>query len=141
VARAHLTRTVQFSASHRYFRPEWTEERNRETFGLCANPPGHGHNYECTVTVSGPLAEDTAMILDLGLLDAILREEVVQRFDHQHINDAEPTFAPGKTVPTAEALAVFLWDRIARRLPDRVTLHRVRIREDPRLYADYYGDE
>jgi 6-pyruvoyltetrahydropterin/6-carboxytetrahydropterin synthase len=108
---------------------------------LCATAPGHGHNYECTVTVTGPLAEDTAMILDLGLFDAILHEEVVQRFDHQHINDADPAFAPGGTVPTAEALAVFLWARIARRLPEHVSLQRVRIQEDPHLYADYYGEE
>ncbi len=58
----HLTRSVQFSASHRYFRPEWSEERNREVFGPCTNAPGHGHNYECTVTVTGPFSEDTAMV-------------------------------------------------------------------------------
>ena len=141
VAKVHLTRSVRFSASHRYFRPEWSEERNREVFGSCNNAPGHGHNYECSVTVTGPLSEDTAMVLDLELFDRILHEEIVRRLDHQHINDAEPEFAYGNTVPTAEALAVFLWRRIASRLPGGVRLHRVRVQENPHLYAEYFGQE
>ena len=139
MATAHLTRTVQFSASHRYYRPEWSDDRNREVFRACANAPGHGHNYECTVTVAGPLNDDTSMVLDLDLFDRILQEEVVHRFDHQHINDAEPEFAYGKTVPTVEALVVFLWRCVAARLPDGVQLKRVRVQENPDLSAEYFG--
>lgn len=138
---AFLTRSVRFSASHRYFRPEWSEERNRETFGSCTNAPGHGHNYECVVTVSGPLDHETSMVLDLKVFDRILHDEIANRLDHQHINDAEEEFAYGKTIPTAEALAVFFFQKVAARLPEGVQLYKVRVREDANLYADCLGPD
>jgi 6-pyruvoyl-tetrahydropterin synthase len=93
------------------------------------------------VTVAGPIADDTSMVLDLDVFDRILQEEIVHRLDHQHINDAEPEFAYGQTVPTVEALAVFLWRCVAVRLPDGVRLQRVRVQEDPNLSAEYFGQE
>ncbi len=138
---AFLTRSVRFSASHRYFRPEWSEERNRETFGSCTNAPGHGHNYECVVTVSGPLDHETSMVLDLKVFDRILHDEIANRLDHQHINDAEEEFAYGKTIPTAEALAVFFFQKVAARLPEGVQLCKVRVQEDANLYADCLGPD
>ena len=141
MSKAFLTRSVRFSASHRYFRPEWSEERNRETFGWCANAPGHGHNYECAVTVSGSLDRDTSMVLDLNVFDRILHEEIANRLDHQHINDAEEEFAYGKAIPTVEALAVFLFQKVAARLPDGVRLDKVRVQENPNLYAEYFGQD
>ena len=134
-----MTRRVEFSASQRYFRPDWSEERNREIFGKCANAPGHGHNYRCLVTLAGQLADDTQMVMDLATLDRILDEEIVQRLDHQHLNQAVDDFVDGTSQPTAEALAVHLWKRIGPRLPVGVTLHRIRIQEDVDLHADYYG--
>jgi hypothetical protein len=79
---AFLTRTVRFAAAHRYHRPEWSEERNREVFGACANPHGHGHNYLLEVTVAGVPDPDTGFSVDLGALDRLLREEVVAPLDH-----------------------------------------------------------
>ncbi len=134
-----LTRVVSFSAAHRYYRPDWSPERNLDAFGACANEHGHGHNYRCYVTVAGTLDADTGMITDLEELDRVLREEIVTRFDHRHINLDVPEFAYGKQVPTGEALAVFIWGRIAGRLPSGVRLVRVRVREDATLYADYEG--
>ena len=134
-----LTRVVSFSAAHRYYRPDWSPERNAAAFGACANEHGHGHNYRCYVTVAGPLKADTGMVMDLEDLDRVLREEIVTRFDHRHINLDVPEFGYGKQVPTGEALAVFIWERIASRLPSGVRLVRVRVREDATLYADYEG--
>jgi 6-pyruvoyltetrahydropterin/6-carboxytetrahydropterin synthase len=110
-------------------------------FGACTNAPGHGHNYVCTVTVAGPLADDTSMVLDLDVFDRILHEEIVQRLDHEHINSAEPEFAYGRTVPTVEALAVFLWRCVQARLPAGVQLQRVRVQENPELSAEYFGQQ
>ncbi len=141
MSNAFLTRSVRFSASHRYFRPEWSEERNRETFGSCTNAPGHGHNYECVVTVSGPLDHETSMVLDLKVFDRILHDEIANRLDHQHINHAEEEFAYGKTIPTAEALAVFFFQKVAARLPEGVQLYKVRVQEDANLYADCLGPD
>ncbi len=141
MATARLTRVVTFSASHRYYRPEWSAERNTRVFGACAHEHGHGHTYACRVTVQGRVDEETGMIVDLHLLDRVLREEVVERFDHRHINHDVPEFAFGGRVPTGEALAAFIWERVARRLPVGVRLARVRVQEDPTLYADYEGPE
>lgn len=135
---ASLTRTVGFHALHRYYRPEWSEARNREVFGTLADAPGHGHDYQCAVTVSGPL-DETGMILELSLLDDILNEEIVRPFAGKHLNLDVPAFAYGRMLPTCEAIAAYVFPRIAARLPEGVTLERVRIMEDPTLYADCTG--
>jgi 6-pyruvoyltetrahydropterin/6-carboxytetrahydropterin synthase len=141
MATARLTRVVPFAAAHRYFRPDWTAERNQEVFGPCSSEHGHGHNYHCRVTVAGALADDTGMVMNLHDLDSILQEEVTDRFDHKFINHDVPEFAIGARIPTGEALAVYIWERIARRLPDGVRLECVRVQEEPHLYAEYFGEE
>src|SRR5919205_3659210 len=125
---ASLTRTVGFHAVHRYYRPEWSESRNREVFGSLADPPGHGHDYQCAVTVSGSVNE-WGMIVDLSLLDRILAEEVVAPFAGKHLNLDVPAFAYGRTLPTCEAIAAYVYSRIVGRLPEGVLLERVRIAE------------
>jgi 6-pyruvoyltetrahydropterin/6-carboxytetrahydropterin synthase len=126
---------VGFHADHRYYRPEWTEARNREVFGALSEAPGHGHEYQCAVTVSGSIGGD-GMLLDLALLDRIIAEEVLGPLAGKHLNLDVPAFAYGRTLPTCEALAAYLFPRIAARLPRDVLLERVRIMEDPTLYAD-----
>jgi 6-pyruvoyltetrahydropterin/6-carboxytetrahydropterin synthase len=135
---ASLTRTVSFYAVHRYYRPEWSESRNRDVFGSLADPPGHGHDYRCAVTVSGPLTE-SGMVLDLALLDRIISEEVLTPLAGKHLNQDLAAFAYGRMLPTCEAIAAYLFPRIAARLPAGVVLERVRIMEDPTLYADCTG--
>jgi 6-pyruvoyltetrahydropterin/6-carboxytetrahydropterin synthase len=85
------------------------------------------------------MGNDTAMVMDLAELDRVLHEEVFERFDHRHMNFDIPEFAFGKQVPTSEALAVYIWNRVAPRLPSGVRLERVRVQEDPYLYAEYDG--
>lgn len=138
---AYLTRVVRFSAAHRYYRPDWSETRNRDTFGPCANPVGHGHNYALEVTVKGAVDPETGFCVDLGVLDRLLDERVRQPLDHQHINHAVAEFGDGGAVPTCENLLIWLWDRIQDGLPDGAGLHRLRLREDADLWADYYGGE
>lgn len=132
-----LTRTVGFRAVHRLYRPDWTEARNREAFGPLSEPPGHAHDYRCAVTVAGPTDPRMRMVLDLAALDRILQDEVVARLDGKHLNQDVPGLEG--TVPTCEALALDVYRRLAPRLPPGVTLERVRIMEDPTLYADCTG--
>jgi 6-pyruvoyltetrahydropterin/6-carboxytetrahydropterin synthase len=141
VPTARLTRAVRFSAAHRYWRPEWSPERNAEAFGACANEHGHGHNYRCAVTLAGRVADATGMVMSLDALDALLDREVRARFDHRHINHDVPEFAPGRQIPTAEALAVHIWHRLAPQLPDGVRLETVRVEEEADLYAEYHGED
>jgi 6-pyruvoyltetrahydropterin/6-carboxytetrahydropterin synthase len=136
---ATLTRAVSFRAVHRLYRREWSDEQNRAAFGPLADPPGHPHDYRCAVTVSGALDPETGMVVDLALLDAVLREEVVAPLDGRHLNHDVPAFAGGRPLPTCEALAAYLYGRIAARLPAGVALDRVRVMEDPTLYADCTG--
>jgi 6-pyruvoyltetrahydropterin/6-carboxytetrahydropterin synthase len=137
---ARLTRVVRFSAAHRYYRPDWDPERNARVFGLCAREPGHGHNYRCAVTVQGAVARDTGMVMGLAELDRLLTEAVRDPLDHRHLNHDVPEFAYGATIPTAEAIAVWVWRRVAPRLPADVRLHGVRIEEDHDLFAEFFGD-
>lgn len=132
-----LTRTVGFRATHRLARPDWSEARNREAFGTLSEPPGHAHDYRCAVTVAGPLDPRMAMVLDLAELDRILQEEVVARLDGKHLNRDVPGLT--EAVPTCEAVAVDVFRRLLPRLPRGVILERVRIMEDPTLYADCTG--
>jgi 6-pyruvoyltetrahydropterin/6-carboxytetrahydropterin synthase len=138
VPTAYLSRTVQFTATHRYFRPEWTAAKNAEVFGSCAAP--HAHAYQCVVTVRGTMDPETGMVLDLGALDRILAEVVVARFDGRNITVDVPEFAPGRALPTGEELCVDIWHRVAARLPARCALTLVRVQEDPTLYAEYRGE-
>jgi 6-pyruvoyltetrahydropterin/6-carboxytetrahydropterin synthase len=140
VPRAYLTRTVTFAAAHRYRRPEWSEEKNLEVFGLCARQSFHGHSYVCEVTVSGTIDPLTGFIADLGELDRILAEEVKDRFDHRNIHVDVPEFGDGMLVPSGENLARFIFDRVQLRLPESVAMDSVRIAEDRTLSATYRGE-
>ena len=132
-----LTRTVGFRAVHRLHRSDWSEAQNREAFGVLSEPPGHAHDYRCAVTVAGPIDPRMAMVLDLAALDRILQEEVVARLDGRDLNQEVPGLEG--TIPTCEAIAVDVFRRLLPRLPRGVTLERVRIMEDPTLYADCTG--
>lgn len=133
-----LTRKVRFSAAHRYHRPEWSDEQNRDAFGPCANPHGHGHDYLLEVTVAGEVDAVTGFSVDLAALDRVLREEVIEPLDHQHLNHVVPEFAPGGLIPTTENILLLLWDRIAPRLaPARLV--RLRLHENRDFFVDYEG--
>ncbi len=80
-------------------------------------------------------------VTSLGVLDALLAEEITDRLDGKSINEAIPEFADGKRLATGEALAAYVWERLAPRLPPGVTLHAVRMQEGPHLYSEYFGEE
>jgi 6-pyruvoyltetrahydropterin/6-carboxytetrahydropterin synthase len=132
---AQLIRRVRFAAAHRYRKPEWSEEKNVEVFGLCARPNYHGHNYACVVTVEGPIDPVTGMVIELERLDRVLEMEVVARFDHRNINLEVPEFADGGLIPTGENLARFILGRVEDALGRGVRVRSVRIDEDENLAA------
>lgn len=134
--RCSLTRVIAFHATHRYQKPAWDDATNRSRFGWTTEAPGHGHLYRVEATVGGPLDAETQMVIDLPILDRILTEEITERLAGRHIPDAIPEFAPGAQLPTCEALASWCFQRIRARLPDGVTLVRVRVAEDSTLWAD-----
>ncbi len=135
--RAALTRRVTFAAAHRYRRPEWSDAKNAEVFGACANPHYHGHSYACEVTVRGEIDPVTGMVIDLALLDRVLADEVRARFDHRNLNVEVPEFADGGLIPTGENLARLIAERVRGALGTRVDVTRVVVREDDALWAEW----
>jgi len=123
--KAHLNRRYMFSASHRLHAAALSEQQNRDTYGKCNNPHGHGHNYALEVTVSGPVNAETGMVCDLVELDKTVQESVLERFDHQNLNLAQE-FA--EAVPTTENLAVAIYDILKQRF-SAAHLEKVRIEE------------
>jgi 6-pyruvoyltetrahydropterin/6-carboxytetrahydropterin synthase len=103
--KAYLSRRYRFSASHRLHVASLTDEVNRETFGKCNNPHGHGHNYVVQVTYSGPIDAETGMVANLADLDRFAQERVLARFDHTNLNTLD-LFAD--SVPTTENFAIAL---------------------------------
>lgn len=134
-----LTRVVDFHATHRFWLPDWSEERNHSTFGPLTEP--HEHRYTCRVTVAGRLDPRTGMVVDLGVLDRILKEEIVTPFEGRDLNRDVPAFAHGAPLPTCEALARYLFSRLAPRIPKGARLERVAVEEDPSLSAECTGLE
>ena len=132
-----LTRRTTFAAAHRYRIPTWGDDENARVFGACARPNYHGHGYTCDVTVRGEVDPVTGFLVDLGVLDAVLRREVHDRFDHANINLDVPEFADGRLVPTGENLARFICERVQAALPPSVRITRVTIAEDPTLSVTY----
>lgn len=138
-----LARRVTFAAAHRYRRPEWDDARNEATFGPCAWPHFHGHSYVCDVTVAGEIDPVTGFVVDLGVLDEVLRREVHQRFDHRNINLDVPEFADGLLVPSGENLAKFIFERVQQALQalgERPRVTVVTVSEDSSLKATYAAD-
>ena len=133
----YLTRKCEFSASHYYHNPEWSEEQNRRVFGKCANLNGHGHNYTLEVTVKGDIDPITGFVVDLKVLKDILNREVVDAMDHRHLNKEVPEFA--SKIPTTENIAIAIWQRLEEKL-HVARLHRVRLYEMPDLFVDFYGE-
>ena len=136
---AELTRRVRFAAAHRYRRPEWDDVKNEAVFGLCARPAYHGHSYTCDITVAGDIDPVTGFAVDLARLDAVLRREVVDRFDHRNINVEVADFADGALVPTGENLARFIFERVQGGLRGAARVVEVRVAEDDTLSTSYRG--
>ncbi len=127
-----LTKRIEFAAAHRYIKPEWDEAKNRAVFGLCYNPPAHGHNYMVEVTVVGEVDAKTGMVVNLFDLKRILLD-VLEEFDHKNLNLDMAYFKD--RIPTSENLARLLWTKLEVQ-KDIGTLHTVRLYEDEDLYAE-----
>jgi 6-pyruvoyltetrahydropterin/6-carboxytetrahydropterin synthase len=133
-----LTRRYRFSAAHVLARRDWSASKNREVYGKCANPAGHGHNYGLEVSVKGEPDPATGMLIEVGCLDRLVEERVVSVLDRRLLNRDVPAFA--SQVPTAENIARYAWQALEGRVgPAR--LHRIRLVETPNNTVEYRGGE
>ena len=133
--RAHLTRRYWFSASHRLHCDAMTEQENREVYGKCNNPHGHGHNYALEVTVAGPVDTKTGMICNLADLDEFVNREIIERFGHENLNTLSEFQG---TVPTTEHLCVELYNILERGFR-QAQIEKVRMEETMLNSFEYAG--
>ena len=135
-ARAYFGRRYMLSASHRLHTESLSPDQNRAIYGKCNNPHGHGHNYVLEVLVGGPVDAETGMVLDLAVLDDVVRKQVVDRFDHTNLN-LDPLFA--NRVPTTENLCRTVFDSLKDALPAG-ELEYVRVEETQNNFFEYRGE-
>lgn len=137
-----VTRTYDFSASHRLHSPALSDAENAAIFGKCNWVNGHGHNYEVEVTLAGDPDPATGQLWDGVCLDRIVQEQVLDPYDHKHLNYDTADFRDLN--PTSENLTVVIWNNLSRRLAREnlggARLYRVAVRETPRNYFEYYGE-
>ncbi len=133
----YITRKEHFSASHRLYNPEWSDERNWETYGKCNNPNGHGHNYDIEVTVAGNPPKETGMVMDLKRLSDVITMHVIDRVDHKHLNH-DVDFLQG-IIPTAENMAIAFW-RILEKEIVGGKLHSIKLYESNNNFVEYRGE-
>ncbi|MFY7951270.1 MAG: 6-carboxytetrahydropterin synthase [Armatimonadaceae bacterium] len=134
-----LTRRFDFAAAHRLHAPTLGAEGNQSVFGKCNNPHGHGHNYFVEVTVSGKPDPVSGMLVDLAALDAVLEREVMDRYDHKHLNLDTDEFRDVN--PTSENLTLAIWRHLEHAVPAPARLYRVVVEETDRNRFEYYGEE
>ena len=132
----YLTRVEHFNAAHKLHNENWSDEKNLEVFGKCANPNWHGHNYELFVTIKGEPHPETGFVFNAKELGALINRVVVDKVDHRNLNLDVPEFADLN--PTAENIAIVIWNKIRPRLaPDHEL--EITLFETPRNSVTYRG--
>ena len=131
-----VSRKAHFNAAHRLFRADWSDQKNTEIFGKCSNPKYHGHNYELIASVTGPIDPETGFVIDLAELKTLIRDHVETPFDHKNLNEEVEEFKI--KIPTAENIAVSIWNRLRPFLEPHLDLE-ITLYETPRNYVTYKG--
>lgn len=137
----HVIRKEHFNAAHRLFNPAWTEEKNHEVFGPCANNNWHGHNFELIVTVKGIPDPDTGFVYDLKQLGDLIKAEIIDKVDHKNLN-LDVDFMFGK-LASCEILVMEFWKILAPKIKETsssATLHKIHLIETNKNSVEYYGE-
>jgi 6-pyruvoyltetrahydropterin/6-carboxytetrahydropterin synthase len=129
-----VCRKEHFNAAHRLHNPDWTDQKNQTVFGKCNNPNFHGHNYEMLVKVAGEPDKQTGYVMDMKILSDIIRENILDRFDHKNLNLDTDEFK--NLIPTAENIVVVIW-RILRQKIDMQLDLKVILYETERNFVEY----
>lgn len=135
--RVTVNRKAHFNAAHRLYREDWDDEKNEQVFGKCSNPHYHGHNYELIVSVTGSIDPGTGFVMDLKKLKELIYQEVELPLDHKNLNIEVAEFR--NLNPTAENIAIVIWNRIRKKIADDMDLS-VTLYETPRNYVVYSGE-
>ncbi len=132
----YVTRREVFSASHRLFNPNFSNEENDRFFGKCNNLNGHGHNYILEVIVAGEVDLNTGYVIDLKVLKEIIKKNVINKVDHKNLN-LDVDFLKDM-IPTAENIAIGIWNQLNDKLPSG-KLYSIKLYETENNYVEYRG--
>jgi len=130
-------RKEHFNAAHRLHNPEWSDEKNEVVFGKCNNPNWHGHNYEVFVKLTGEVDPQTGYVYDMKKLSDLIKELVVDRFDHKNLNLDTEEFKDRN--PSAENIAIVIHDLLRERIEEEYQL-KVTLYETERNFVEYPVD-
>ncbi len=137
----YVTRKEHFNAAHRVYNPMWSDEKNNEVFGICANPNFHGHNFELIVTIKGPINPETGFVVDMKHLGKMMKDSVVDKVDHRNLN-LDVGFMQG-IIPSCENFVLEIWRILEvglHELAPHAKLHYIKLIETPKNYVEYYGE-
>lgn len=136
----YISRRARFNAAHKLYNPDWSDEKNHEVFGKCANANWHGHNYELHVTVKGVPNDDTGYCMDMKTLSDLIKEFIEEPLDHKNLNLDVP-WMKGKRAST-ENLIIEIWNQLEKPIQEyNCALHKIRLYETENNYAEYFGGE
>ncbi|MDF7813406.1 6-carboxytetrahydropterin synthase [Hymenobacter sp. YC55] len=131
-----VCRKEHFNAAHRLHNPAWSDEQNQRVFGKCNNPHYHGHNYELIVRLTGETNPETGYVYDMKRLSDLIKREILDTFDHRNLNLDTEEFR--ELNPTAENIAVVIWNRLRTHLDPQLSLS-VTLYETERNFVEYHG--
>ncbi len=136
----YVSRKEHFNAAHKLYNPDWSEEKNIEVFGPCANANWHGHNFDMIVTVKGQPDPETGFVIDLKKLSTLIKREVIDKVDHKNLN-IDVDFMKGK-MASCENLVMEFWKILEPAIPQISkfgVLHSIKLYETPRNFVEYFG--
>lgn len=128
-----LTTSHTFCAAHQLSRSDWSADKNQKEFGKCARL--HGHDYRLEVCLEGTIHPETGMLINSFEAERIVGEKIITLLDHQHLNEKIPFFQDH--LPTAEWIAVWVYQELKEAFPEGCRLKLVRVYETPSLYSEY----
>lgn len=131
-----VCRKAHFNATHRLHNPNWTDEKNEKVFGKCNNENYHGHNYDLIVKVTGPIDPESGYVIDLKILNDIIRQYVIEKYDHRNLYLDVPDFKDLN--PSAENIVVKIWHLLREHIDAKFELN-IQLFETERNYVEYSG--
>jgi len=132
-----ITKQFKFCAAHKYWNDNWTDEKNKEIFE--DDIKIHGHNYELDITISGEPSQESGFIINISELKKIVDEHVINILDHSQIQEDIEWFKDRQ--PSTENLVIFIWNQISPYIKDEMKLYKIKLRETPTIYTEYYGPD
>jgi 6-pyruvoyltetrahydropterin/6-carboxytetrahydropterin synthase len=133
----YLTRREHFNAAHKLFNPNWSDEKNTEIFGGCANPNWHGHNYTLFVTVKGKVNAELGYVVNMKEISALMKLHIIDKVDHKNLNLDVPFLKD--IIPSTENFAKAIWDQLLPHITG-CQLHCVKLYETENIYVEYFGE-